>query len=90
MPKCEHGLTSKECYVCASPKHGAEPVEPARRVQKQFMDEEVFYRTPPRAALTDEQIRDLWSWSATCEAERTATTQQHAFARAVERKVRGE
>jgi hypothetical protein len=28
MPKCEHGLTSKECYVCASPKHGAEPVEP--------------------------------------------------------------
>lgn len=40
--------------------------------------------TTPRAALTDEQIRDLWSWSATCEAERTATTQQHAFARAVE------
>ena len=24
MPKCEHGLTSKECYVCASPKHAAQ------------------------------------------------------------------
>jgi hypothetical protein len=21
--KCEHGLTTKECFVCASPKHGA-------------------------------------------------------------------
>jgi len=28
MGKCEHGLTSKECLVCASPKHGAaEPVQ---------------------------------------------------------------
>jgi hypothetical protein len=25
MSKCEHGLTSKECYVCASPKHGEMP-----------------------------------------------------------------
>ena len=37
-----------------------------------------------RLPLTDEEIRDLWSWSATAEAERTATTQQHAFARAIE------
>ncbi len=22
MSKCEHGLTSAECYVCASPKYG--------------------------------------------------------------------
>ena len=22
MPNCEHGLTSKECLTCASPKHG--------------------------------------------------------------------
>lgn len=36
-----------------------------------------------REPLTDEEIRDLWSWSMTHEAERTATTQQHAFARAV-------
>ena len=40
--------------------------------------------TPQRKPLTDEEIRDLWSWSATAEAERTATTQQHAFARAIE------
>ncbi len=40
---------------------------------------------PQRQPLTDEQVRDLWSWSATAEAERTATTQQHAFARAIER-----
>jgi hypothetical protein len=37
-----------------------------------------------RQPLTDEQIRDLWSWSATAEAEHTANTQQHAFARAIE------
>ena len=44
-----------------------------------------LYTTPPqRKPLTDEEIRDLWSWSATAEAERTATTQQHAFARAIE------
>ena len=37
-----------------------------------------------RKPLTDERICELWSWSATAEAERTATTQQHAFARAIE------
>ena len=37
-----------------------------------------------RKPLTDERICELWSWSATSEAERTATTQQHAFARAIE------
>jgi len=36
MPKCEHGLTSKECYVCASPKH-------AEQAEKQ---EPVAWRTP--------------------------------------------
>ena len=40
---------------------------------------------PQRKPLTEEEIRDLWSWSMTAEAERTATTQQHAFARAIER-----
>jgi hypothetical protein len=40
------------------------------------------------AGLTGEEIRDLWSWSMTREAERTATTQQHAFARAIETKLK--
>lgn len=38
--------------------------------------------------LTDEEARDLWSWSATSEAEKTATTQQHAFAKAIEAKLK--
>ena len=38
--------------------------------------------------LTDEEMRDLWSWSATSEAEKTANTQQHAFARAIEAKLK--
>jgi hypothetical protein len=49
-------------------------------------DRQPLYTAPPqRQPLTDEQVRDLWSWSATAEAERTANTQQHAFARAIER-----
>ena len=40
---------------------------------------------PRREPLTDKAIRELWSWTSTHEAEKTATTQQHAFARAVER-----
>ena len=38
--------------------------------------------------LTDEDVRDLWSWSMTAEAERTANTQQHAFALAVAAKIK--
>lgn len=38
--------------------------------------------------LTDEEISNLWSWSMTHEAELTATTQQHAFARAIEAKLK--
>ena len=45
-----------------------------------------LYTAPPqRKPLTDEKVCDLWSWAMTAEAERTATTQQHAFARAIER-----
>ena len=32
MGKCEHGLTSKECYVCASPKHGEQRKPEALRL----------------------------------------------------------
>jgi hypothetical protein len=38
--------------------------------------------------LTDDEIVKLWSWSMTAEAEQTATTQQHAFARAIEAKLK--
>lgn len=35
MAKCEHGLTSKECFVCASPKYGeAAPLHPAMQELK--------------------------------------------------------
>ena len=50
-----------------------------------------YYTTPPQRTwigLTDEEVRDLWSWSATSEAEKTANTQQHAFARAIEVKLK--
>jgi hypothetical protein len=50
-----------------------------------------LYTTPPKSewvGLTDEEIRDLWSWSATAKAECVATTQQHAFARAIEVKLK--
>ena len=38
--------------------------------------------------LTDEAVRDLWSWSATSEAEKPANTQQHAFTQAIEAKLK--
>ena len=39
--------------------------EPVRRVQKQFMDEEVFYTAPPqRKPLTEEEIYKLFGWYA--------------------------
>jgi hypothetical protein len=63
----------------------AENMPPADKALAQGW--EPLYTHPPRRewrGLTDEEIRDLWSWSATAEAERTATTQHHAFARAVE------
>ena len=48
------------------------------------------YRNTQREwqGLTDEEVRDLWSWAMTAEAERTANTQQHAFARAIEAKLK--
>lgn len=40
MSKCEHGLTSKECYVCASPKHGK--VIPFTGITKLDLDPDVI------------------------------------------------
>lgn len=30
--RCEHGLTTKECYVCASPMHGEPPHYPHKQL----------------------------------------------------------
>ena len=38
--------------------------------------------------LTDDEITMRWSWSQSREAEETATTQQHAFARAIEARLK--
>jgi hypothetical protein len=51
-------------------------------------DDDIQDYVRPWVGLTDEEISDLWSWSMTREAERTATTQQHAFARAIEAKLK--
>ena len=48
MPKCEHGLTSKECYVCASPKH-------AEQAEKQVVFK-IYKPTLPRGAIPN--VRD--------------------------------
>jgi len=51
-------------------------------------DDDIQDYVRPWVGLTDEEISDLWSWSMTREAERTATTQQHAFARAIEQTLK--
>ena len=38
MKKCEHGLTTKECFVCASAKYGAAQPEPAAPTVKTYAD----------------------------------------------------
>ena len=50
-----------------------------------------LYTAPPQRewqGLTDEEVRDFWSWSMTQDAEHIANTQQHAFARAIEAKLK--
>lgn len=46
MPKCEHGLTSKECYVCASPKYAeqAEKQEPVAWIHNCIEDNVIAHR----------------------------------------------
>ena len=61
------------------------------RSEKLSKHDEPLYTHPPQrtwVGLSDEEVRDLWSWSATSEAEKTANTQQHAFARAIEAKLK--
>jgi hypothetical protein len=50
-----------------------------------------YYTAPPKrewVGLTDDEITMRWSWSQSREAEETATTQQHAFAKAIEAKLK--
>ncbi len=47
-----------------------------------------LYTQQEWVGLTNDEIVKLWSWSMTAEAEQTATTQQHAFARAIEAKLK--
>jgi hypothetical protein len=51
-----------------------------------------IYIAPPKrewVGLTDEEIRDLWSWSVSRAGEDSgAPTGQHAFARAIEAKLK--
>jgi len=72
------------CAKCRGNEWG--PDTPRKEILAWFHDfAAAAIEQAQRQPLTDEQVRDLWSWSATAEAERTATTQQHAFARAIER-----
>ena len=41
MSKCSHGLTSRECLVCASPKYGAQPAQAVQAVP--LTDEQIEY-----------------------------------------------
>jgi succinate dehydrogenase flavin-adding protein (antitoxin of CptAB toxin-antitoxin module) len=58
----------------------------------QYPDQLVpLYTAPPQRewqGLTDDEVRDFWSWSMTQDAEHIANTQQHAFARAIEDKLK--
>ena len=45
--KCEHGLTTKECFVCASPKYGAHKMAPVTD-------------WPPRFTFTPDGIAGLF------------------------------
>lgn len=58
---------------------------------KLYAQQYLYTTLPPQrtwVGLTDEEISNLWSWSMTRAAELTATTQQHAFARAIEAKLK--
>ena len=98
MAKCEHGLTSKECYVCASPKHAeqAEKQEPMAQFAGSYgtIDKSAAIRiatalgwTPPTAQrewvqLTDEEIQ------AILDKPEPFYDTMFWFARTIERKLK--
>ena len=65
--KCEHGLTTKECYVCMSPKYGKHDTK-QKRVAKPQQEEHMtlqeeleqgIYPTDPFTRLTNDQWKLL-------------------------------
>jgi hypothetical protein len=56
-----------------------------RRMQEEIDDLRAALAQSERKPMRDAEIVYLWEWAATAEAERTASTQQHAFARAIEK-----
>lgn len=72
------------CPFTGKPRHPSDIASDPKGVLVWDGEESLRAAKPAQQPLTDEQIRDLWSWSMTPEAERTAPTQQHAFARAIE------
>jgi hypothetical protein len=73
---CEYGATEIIRKALAQPEYIG------------FMDSKLNPIQRTWVGLTDEEISNLWSWAMTREAELTATTQQHAFARAIEAKLK--
>ena len=63
-------------------------VEGMAKQMHSSVDRAVNAMTKPWVGLTDEEFADLWSWSMTYEAERFAPTQKHAFARAIEQRLK--
>ena len=65
--KCEHGLTTKECYVCMSPKYGKhdtkqERVAKAQQEEHMTLQKELeqgIYPTDPFTKLTNDQWKLL-------------------------------
>jgi hypothetical protein len=97
MPKCEHGLTSKECYVCASPKYAAqqEPVAWQGVHDKTDLyyrkpvqgDVRPLYTTPPaaqRQPLTKERIGQIIEQCKITLVNYCSGEKQTEFARAIE------
>jgi hypothetical protein len=78
--KCEHGLTTRECYVCASPKYAIQPLSPQpitgflRAMDLALLNAEADCRD---GVLTTAALRDLARrYAERVEVERNERTTQ--------------
>ena len=62
------------------------PKELLENLVRRILSEYISLSAPrkPFVRLSEEEISKLWDWAKTAEAEKTAPTQIHAFARAIE------